>query len=302
MSSGCESGVIFGDMVYMYLLGWVSERAKRGSGCGKTYLTRLRHTASMGLRRPKSLRWISGGTPRKGVVFENCFHASLVARSPATGSCMDTSFVLACITDRPMAFCGVVCGVRAIALEMLCEGCVMLNRSRTLRVHYSLYLSVREWLTNAKRIDNAIRYISDELQTEGTIVKRFLQGHSHLCMRCLPTRLLLSRHCLLWCWYEVNSRGIERRSSLPTIPWIKECFEMWNLTIVASSHNRQERRRQVLRWLVTPPDQSRSSDPCPLTHQQPLLCEPLILWGLGRICHRNSLKETQPRPLNKMYS
>jgi hypothetical protein len=197
MSSGCESGVIFGDMVYMYLLGWVSERAKRGSGCGKTYLTRLRHTASMGLRRPKSLRWISGGTPRKGVVFENCFHASLVARSPATGSCMDTFFVLACITDRPMAFCGDVCGVnRAIALEMLCEGCVMLNRSRTFESPLFIVFTGARMTHERERIDNAIRYISDELQIEGTIVKRFLQGHSHLCMRCLPTGLLLSCHCL----------------------------------------------------------------------------------------------------------
>jgi hypothetical protein len=58
---------------------------------------------------------------------------------------MDTSFVLARITDMPMAFFDIVCGVnRVMALEMLCEGCVMMNRSRTLRVHYSLYITVRE--------------------------------------------------------------------------------------------------------------------------------------------------------------
>ncbi len=106
---------------------------------------------------------------------------------------MDTSFVLARITDMPMAFCGVVCGVnRAMALEMLCEGCVLLNRSRTSRVHYSLYITV----INAKRVDKTIRYISDELKIEGTIVNRFVEGYSHLCMRCLPTRLPLNCYCL----------------------------------------------------------------------------------------------------------
>jgi hypothetical protein len=42
----------------------------------ETYLTRLRHTASIGLRKVKILRWISGGTPRKGTVLVNCLHAS----------------------------------------------------------------------------------------------------------------------------------------------------------------------------------------------------------------------------------
>jgi hypothetical protein len=42
-----------------------------------TYLTRLRHTASTGLRKENILRWISGGTARKGILFlEKAFHAS----------------------------------------------------------------------------------------------------------------------------------------------------------------------------------------------------------------------------------
>jgi hypothetical protein len=37
-------------------------------GNEETYFTRLRHTASIGLRKVKILRCISGGTPRKGIV------------------------------------------------------------------------------------------------------------------------------------------------------------------------------------------------------------------------------------------
>jgi hypothetical protein len=79
---------------------------------------------------------------------------SLVARSRATGSCMNTSFDLACIKDIPMAICGVVCGVnRAIALGMLCEDCVMLNRSRTLTVHYSWYVWNGARMTHEREAD-----------------------------------------------------------------------------------------------------------------------------------------------------
>jgi hypothetical protein len=42
-----------------------------------TYLTRLRHTASRGLRKENILRWISGGTARKGILsLGKAFHAS----------------------------------------------------------------------------------------------------------------------------------------------------------------------------------------------------------------------------------
>jgi hypothetical protein len=42
-----------------------------------TYLTRLRHTASTGLRKENILRWISGGTARKGILsLGKAFHAS----------------------------------------------------------------------------------------------------------------------------------------------------------------------------------------------------------------------------------
>ena len=42
-----------------------------------TYLTRLRQTASTGLRKENILRWISGGTARKGILsFGKAFQAS----------------------------------------------------------------------------------------------------------------------------------------------------------------------------------------------------------------------------------
>lgn len=52
-------------------------------------LTRLRQVASIGLRRLIILRWISGGRPRNGVTFVNCFHVSSLTSS--TSSCISVS-------------------------------------------------------------------------------------------------------------------------------------------------------------------------------------------------------------------
>lgn len=54
----------------------VSQQSGESRGSELTHLTRPRQTVSIGLRKVKILRCISGGTPRKGMVLVNCLHAS----------------------------------------------------------------------------------------------------------------------------------------------------------------------------------------------------------------------------------
>ena len=95
----------------IHVVAAVSQQGCETWGDGETYLTRLRHTASIGLRKVKILRWISGGTPRKGIVLENCFHASLTVGSWAAGSCIAISFDFARIVGMPIVVFDVVCDV-----------------------------------------------------------------------------------------------------------------------------------------------------------------------------------------------
>jgi len=109
----------------MYLLVFFSECGEGGEReVGEnTYLTRLRHTESIGFRKENILWWISGGTARNGTV---CFvawkrfHASLATGSCATASCMITSFDLAGAADIDIVVFVVCCVEDDIALGMLC--------------------------------------------------------------------------------------------------------------------------------------------------------------------------------------
>ena len=73
-----------------------------------TYLTRLKQTASIGLRIANILRWISGGIARKGTLFLKAFHAS---------SCAPASRVFAVCARALMRLVATILFVFAVVRE-----------------------------------------------------------------------------------------------------------------------------------------------------------------------------------------